>query len=207
MGLDTVEAMENEEFRKAGSNKYDPMIPPPWFDLGTMLRLIWLSNLNFTDPKLRGILPKHFDALISRGLDPIWIPDDAENDGYEVFLYTHWLATENHMLRSLQFTYPVARDAIKFYVENVHRFADICPRRLELIARAMATPNAALRDARLNKMLLASDQRPKLKLPAPFVSALLWPEHARQNSRPGRGTSNTSTGTRRTVGVRAPPAN
>ena len=48
-------------------------------------------------------LPRgHFDALVGRGADPIWIPGEELDDGIHLFHFTHWLATEGEMLRSSQ---------------------------------------------------------------------------------------------------------
>jgi len=97
----TPTAMKNEEYRNAEDEKskrrYNPTIHPPLFPV--LMRLVWLSNLNYTDPALLDALPEHFRALVSRGLDPVWIPGDIEHEGFEVFIYTHWAATEGNMLR------------------------------------------------------------------------------------------------------------
>jgi hypothetical protein len=161
---------EDEKERK----KYRASIPLPRFDLD--VRLIWLSNINFTDPEVTAGLPVHFHALVSKGLDPIWIDVDIANDGRALFLYVHWLATEKNSLGGEGYTYDVARAAVRFYVENVHRLIDIPPRRLSMIAKVIRdNPNPAARDERLEQMLRPTDQRPKLILPESWVPVLLWP--------------------------------
>jgi hypothetical protein len=81
----------------------------------------------------------------------------------------------------------VSRDAVSFYLDNVHRLIDICPRRLEQIAKVIKdNPNLAQRDLRLQMMLRSTDQRPKLHLPEPWVPAMRWPDAAPQ--RPAKKT-------------------
>ena len=76
------------------------------------MRLIWLSNIDYTDDRLIATLPVHFHAMVSKGLDPFNIPNDAENGGRDVFLYTHYLATERNSLGGEGFSYEVARQAV-----------------------------------------------------------------------------------------------
>jgi hypothetical protein len=64
-------AIRNEEYRDSNDpkeqRKYRASIPPSAFDLE--VRLIWLSNIDFTDPAVIGKLPTHhFNALVSRGV-------------------------------------------------------------------------------------------------------------------------------------------
>ena len=159
---------------RGSGRRYRASIPLPMFDL--IVRLIWLSNINFTEPEVIAGLPVHFHALVSKGLDPIWIDVDIANDCHDLFLYVHWLATEKNSLGGEGYTYDVARAAVRFYVENVHRLIDIPPRRLSMIAKVIRdNPSPAARDERLEQMLRPTDQRPKLILPESWVPVLLWP--------------------------------
>ena len=79
---------------------------------------------------------EHWNALVGRGIDPIWIPTDGR-DGLDLFEYTHHTATEGNMLRSLHFTWEVSRAAMQFYVEKIHTLVDIHPRRLVMIAQTI----------------------------------------------------------------------
>jgi hypothetical protein len=63
----------------------------------------------------------------------------------------------------LHFTYDVARDAVRFYVDHVHQLIDIHPRRLQPVAQAMTLP-PVLRDGKLRQMLRNTDQRPSCAL-------------------------------------------
>ena len=168
--MPSIRTLSDEKEKK----RYKVSIPPPEFDLE--VRLIWLSNIDYTDPKLIATLPVHFHAMVSKGLDPFWIPNDAENGGRDVFIYTHYLATEKNGLGGEGYGYTVARQAVEFYVTHVHRLIDIPPRRLSMIAKVIAeNPNPRDRDDRLEGMLRNTDQRPKLTLPEPWVPVLLWP--------------------------------
>ena len=141
------------------------------------MRFLGLANINYTDPAVVAGLSTHFLPLVSKGLDPLWIPNDAEHDGRDVFLATHYLATEGKMLVSEGYPYWIARDAVAFYVRNVNRLIDIPPRRLSQIAYVIRyNPDRAERERRLNDMLRPTDQRPKLKLEASWIPVLLWPE-------------------------------
>ena len=138
------------------------------------IRLCGLTNINYTDPSVitDPAARAHFAALVSKGLDPQWISNDPLN----VFLYTHHLATAQNALGGAGFTYEVARLAVDFYVGNVHRLTDIPPRRLTQIATVIRdNPPGDERDRRLNMMLRATDQRPKLQLPHTWIPVLLWP--------------------------------
>jgi hypothetical protein len=83
------------------------------------------------------------------------------------------------------FPYAVNAQAVNFYLGHAHDLFDLPPRRLELIARAFANPVQGARDAELRSMLSKrGDLRPKLKLPAPWITVtdgvphgdLVWPD-------------------------------
>jgi hypothetical protein len=171
---------QNEDRRISGHGGYDPFLPPPEFPVPADLRWLWLANTNYTDPAVLAKLGDHFAPLIARGLNPFWIRDDIEHDHHDLFLYVHWLATEQNLLRSMGFKYEVSRKAVNFYVTHANSLIDLCPRRLELIAQQFAKdqPAAALEAAL--KSMAPRIIRPKLQLPAPWVQVpdgvLLWPE-------------------------------
>ena len=180
--FESAEIMRNERYRisvgERDRMKYNPRIAQPEFDVP--MRLVWLSEANFTDPAVFGKTTEHFRALVAMGLDPICIDDDAAHDGFAVFCCVHWLATEGNALRSLGFTWDQARLAVQFYVQNIHRLIDIFPRRLIQIAQAIREcPDPVQRDEKLGRMLRSVDQRPRLKLPQPWVTSLLWPSECK----------------------------
>ena len=148
-------------------DRHSPLIPPMEFNVS--VRLLWLSNADFTDEAVLGGTPEHFRALVSRGLDPFRIRDDAENDGYAVFLYTHHAATEGGFLKAARadggYPYEIARQAVDFYVHNVHRLIDIVPRRLKQIATVFDYyRDQREREPRLQAMLRPTDQRPRTQI-------------------------------------------
>lgn len=177
---ETPQITQNENWRLSGHNGYNPFLSPPDFRVPNDLRWLWLANTNYTDPAVLAKVGDHFEPLIARGLNPFWIRDDAEHDHRDLFLYVHYKATEENLLRGLGFPYEVSRKAVNFYVTHADRLLDLCPRRLELIALAFAAdqPPAAL-EAELTSMA-PSVIRPNIKLPASWVTVpdgvLLWPE-------------------------------
>jgi hypothetical protein len=136
--FETPEITRNENWRISGHGSYDPFVPPPDFAVPADLRWSWLANTNYANPAVLAKLGDHFAPLIARGLNPFWIRDDAEHDHRDLFLCVHHLATEENLLRSMGFPYEVSRKAVNFYVTHANRLVDLCPRRLELIAKALA---------------------------------------------------------------------
>ena len=179
----------NERYKAEGSERYRDYIPATRFPLGCNVRQIGLTNRNYQDPQVIRELPEqHWNALVGRGLDPLWVPTEG-NEGLDLFCLTHWLATEGNMLRSLQFTWDVSRRAVEYYVEHIHTLVDIHPRRLVMIAQTVANNRDPDKCERaLAQMLRQTDQRPKLRIPQTWVqvgSLLLSrqpppPKHLRQ---------------------------
>ena len=130
------EITRNELYRQSGHRGFNPFTPPPEFPLPANLRWLWLANTNYADPAILEKLGDHFAPLIARGLNPDRVGDDREHDNYALFLYVHHKATEENLLRSMGFPYQVSRQAVNFYLTHANTLIDLCPRRLELIARA-----------------------------------------------------------------------
>ena len=177
---ETPPSLRNENYRMSDDagdkRKYRPSVPPPMFE--TTIRYVQLANVNYSDPAVVAGLSEHFLALVSKGLDPHWVSDDAERDGFDTFIFTHWLATEGKSLVGEGFGYEVARAAVEFYVRHINRLIDICPRRLSQIASVIRNnSNLDERAARLAVMLRPTDQRPRLILPQTLVRVLIWPPH------------------------------
>jgi hypothetical protein len=124
---DTVEARKNA---LADDCKRDPTIPPPRFEV--RCRLIWLTNIDFTDPaNVEKHMAPHFRAMCSRGLHPIWI-DTSDVD--DLFRYCIWLGTEGQMLRNLQLRKADAEKAIAWFIENRNHLKEVSPRQLVHVA-------------------------------------------------------------------------
>jgi hypothetical protein len=199
----------NKQYLAEDSRRYRDYIPPTKFLLGNLLRQIMLTNKNYQDPRVIAELPiAHWNALVGRGIDVIWIPTDGR-DGLDLFEYTHHTATEGGMLRSLQFTWEVSQRAVRFYVENIHFLVDIHPRRLVMIAQTIKdNPDPDKHMARLSQMLRDSDQRPKLIIPRTWVAmngGLLLPNDPPPPKHRLRGTQRPAVATRKPE-VPEPPA-
>jgi hypothetical protein len=124
---DTVEARKNA---LADDCKRDPTIPPPRFEV--RCRLIWLTNIDFTDPaNVEKHMAPHFRAMCSRGLHPIWIDT---SDVEDLFRYCVSLVTDENMLRNLQLRKPDAEKAVAWFIENRNYLKEISPRCLVHIA-------------------------------------------------------------------------
>jgi hypothetical protein len=142
----TKEIQRNEERRLSGSDYYNPNIPPPTFKLGPMFGLLWNSNKNFTDSKvIAKEMVQDFKALVSRGLDPLWIPSDPQS----VFDYTLWLLVADNMLGKHRqgskdginggFSLEHTNDVIRFFCDNARRLKEISPRMAWKLAKARRT--------------------------------------------------------------------
>jgi hypothetical protein len=174
--LATKEAERNEVFKERGSAQYDPTIAPSRFLVGRNCRQVFTVNENYRDPQVIAKLPRlHWEALVRRGIDPVWVPTDGR-EGLDLFEYTYHKATDGKMLRSLNYTYDVSRLAINFFVQHADRLLDITPGRLDLIARVFRdTQSRCQRERDLEQMLATELLRPKLKLGSSLVQVLLWP--------------------------------
>jgi hypothetical protein len=117
----TVEARKNEQ---ADDDRHNPNIPPQRFKIGC--GLIWLSNINFTDPaNVKNHMAPHFRAMCSRGLDPFWIDTSDQDD---LFRYCIWLGTEGNMFSRMR--KPIAEAAVEWFIVNRNRLIEISPRTL-----------------------------------------------------------------------------
>ena len=101
---ETPEITRNENQRISQHGGYDPFLPPPDFPVPDDLRWLWLANTNYTDAKVLAKFGDHFAPLIARGLDPFWVRDDIEHDYRDLFLYVHYKATQENLLRSMGFS-------------------------------------------------------------------------------------------------------
>ena len=163
---DTVEARKNA---LADESKHDPNIPPQRFKV--RCRLIWLTNIDFTDPaNVEKHMATHFRAMCSRGLDPVWIDTSSIKDLFE---YCVWLGTDGNMLRSLGMPKSVAEEAVAWFIENRNRLKEVSPRQLVRAARMI---QGMEEDRRLLQTLLsASEQRSLPGMRAPrIIGAGKW---------------------------------
>jgi hypothetical protein len=132
----------NEDWRISDDDRYDPDVPPPTFNLGGKHGLIWCSNKNFTDPAvIRANMKGDFAALVSRGLDPVWIPSDPQS----VLDYTIWMILDGMLRRHPQqdhgnrrggFKLEVQQAVLDFMCNNARRLTEISPRMAWKLAMA-----------------------------------------------------------------------
>jgi hypothetical protein len=108
------------------------MMMPSQFQVNA--RLIWLSNINFTNnATMTDRMSPHFRAMVSRGLDPIWI--DSENDA-DYFKFILWLVVERNMLRNHGFPRKVTVGAVNWLIEHRNHVKELSPRTMVQIADA-----------------------------------------------------------------------
>lgn len=127
---------DNEKYRLAGDDRYDPHVAPPEFRRGKHHCLLWSSNHDYNDPKnLKKDCRDDFAALISRGLTPIWIP--ADKHPQHAFDYTLWMIVVGGMLRvhpvigdknSGGFNRQISQEVIDFFCTHAQRLPELTPR-------------------------------------------------------------------------------
>jgi hypothetical protein len=121
-------------------------------------RLIWLSNLNFTDDgALSDKMTPHFKAMASRGLDPIWIDSDDDVDHFNFVL---WMVVERHMLRSQHFRREVTVSTVNWFIERRNYLKELSPRTMVRIADTFKQyPDECERDLMLSLMVVKEPLR------------------------------------------------
>jgi hypothetical protein len=163
------DVLRNEEYRQADSDKYDPNTPPPTFKLGPRHGMIWNSNKNFTLPEMVSReMAADFAALISRGLDPLWVPDNPQ----AVFDRTIWMIVEGRMLRRHRigarpseggFKLEHQQEILEFMCVNGRRLRELTPRMAWQLA--MARRHDADWETAWKEKLMPTVQWPALILP------------------------------------------
>jgi hypothetical protein len=137
----TKEIQRNEARRIDDDDDYDPTIPPPTFKLESLFGMVWNSNQNYTDPKIVSAdMAPHFQALVSRGLDPLWIPNDPQS----TFDYVLYMIVGKGMLRGHRigetngtnggFNLDTQNAVIHFLCKNALRLKEITPRMAHKLA-------------------------------------------------------------------------
>ena len=115
-------------------------------------RVIWLSNINFTDDAtLTDRMAPHFKAMLSRGLDPIWINSEEDADW---FAFVLWMVVERNMLRNHGFRRDVTVGAVNWFIKHRAHLKEISPRAMVRIADTFRQyPDERERDLMLGLML------------------------------------------------------
>jgi hypothetical protein len=129
----SLKIQKNEEHRLNDSHHYNANVPPPTFRLGPRHGLLWNSNKNFTLPEMvTKEMAADFAALVSRGLDPYWIPDRPQ----DVFDYTIWMVVNGMLRRHRQggrpeeggFKLQHQQEVLGFLSQNARRLPEVTPR-------------------------------------------------------------------------------
>ena len=166
----SLRIQRNESWRVEGDFRYDPNIPPPTFNLGPRHGAIWNSNKNFSDPDVvRRGMQADFAALVSRGLDPLWISCDPQS----VLDYTIWMIAGYGMLRRHPqqdrrgdrggFKLIHQQEVLEFICQNARRLKEISPRMAHKLA--MARRNDPHYEAAWKDQLADQILHPNLILP------------------------------------------
>jgi hypothetical protein len=101
-------------------------------DCKVRFNLVWLSNVDYKERKnISGKMAPHFAALVSRGLEPVWI--DGTDD--EIFQYTCWLATHGGMLKKEGLGRRDGEYVISWWIRNRDRLKDLTPRALSRVGQ------------------------------------------------------------------------
>jgi hypothetical protein len=122
----------NEQRRQLGK-PHDPTLPPLTFKFSQPL--IWNSNRNFASERVRAQMKvkPDFEALMNRGLDPLWINSEPRN----VCLYTVWMIVRGQILRNMGLSLTQQQEVLSYFCSH-----------------AALVPNPSLRMAvRLAKMI------------------------------------------------------
>jgi transposase len=184
----------NERWRISADERYDPTIPPPTFRVGPKHGMIWTTNTNFTNPKvIREEMAADFAALVSRGLDPIWIPAESQ----DVLNYTLYMIVADGMLRRHRhmatghgndggggFKLVEQQDVLNFLCTHARRLKEVTPRMAVRLAQMRRTdPNW---QRAFMGMLAPEIVHPRLILPdePPKLTLLVRPHHQSEEGKP-----------------------
>ncbi len=140
---------------------------------GVNARLIWLSNIDFTnDTTVSDHMAPHFKAMVSRGLDPIWINSDDEADYFQFVL---WLVIERNMLRSHGFPAKITVSALNWFITHRNHLKELSPRTMVRIADTFKQhPDERDRDLMLTLMLTKEPLRQIPGIPAMKIVGHKW---------------------------------
>jgi hypothetical protein len=116
------EAIERMDLR-------DPAIPENDFE--THFALIWLSNIDYTDDKMIPLaLRPHWQALLSRGINPRFIPSPPR----DLFIYALSLVLECSMLRGMHLRLEDANEVLRAFILKRGYLRDVSPRTIRNLA-------------------------------------------------------------------------
>jgi hypothetical protein len=126
----------NEKYRRDGSDKHDPDVPPPSFPY--TLATPWFANKNLaTKSGLAEHTHQDFDALIARGLHPRWIDSHPRN----VFFYVLWMIERGNLFVSINLTLAEAEETLAAYMDAALRLKHPNPNLTLAVNLAQARKN------------------------------------------------------------------
>jgi hypothetical protein len=112
-----------------GAALRNPDIPESDFEVE--FGMIITTNTNYTLPEnIPPAMRPHWQAMLGRGLNPRWIPDDA----FDVFEYALHLVFEQSSFRALHLKLDDANAVLRAFIENRGHLTDVSPRTLRLMA-------------------------------------------------------------------------
>jgi hypothetical protein len=143
--------------------------------------LIWISNVDYRDrSNISKVMGPHFEALVSRGLKPVWI-GGTDN---EIFQYTCWLATEGGMLFDRRVGQTESELAIRWFIENRNLLEDVTPRGMghviDRIKMTKAKPEH--REMLLNELLLPEERPEGQQIEALVIPKIIRPGKVTKDS-------------------------
>jgi hypothetical protein len=108
----TKEIRENHEFKVTGDKRYRDTVPDPMFPF--YLACPWFSNkrLDIADARRQAGAHHDFEALIDRGLRPVWIDSVPRN----VCFYTIWMVCRGNLFRNLGLSIQEQSDTLDFFI-------------------------------------------------------------------------------------------
>jgi hypothetical protein len=126
----------NEKYRRDGSDKYDPDVPPPSFPY--TLATPWFANKNLaTKSGLAEHTHQDFDALLARGLHPRGIDSHPRN----VFFYVLWMIERGNLFVSINLTLAEAEETLAAYMDAALRLKHPNPNLTLAVNLAQARKN------------------------------------------------------------------
>ena len=115
-------------------------------------RLIWISNLDYTNSR-HGDLETHWQALISRGIRPIWIDTSDELDAFRYIIETATTMVAARG-RSDALNKKDAEGVLRILIDNRNYWKELSPR---TVARVIEVCSKTRNDADTRHRLLTEE--------------------------------------------------
>jgi hypothetical protein len=134
--------------------------------------LIWVSNINYTDPTTRKAGDAHWNAMLSRGIRPNWLDTTNEQDALSYIVH---LATNGQMIFSesnpQRFDKPTSETIVRLFIERRDFWKELSPRCMGNIIKIFSSGRAGseLRYALLKELLAPRPVRQLREIPCPKI--------------------------------------